>query len=356
MNPEDHINQDDFIKLIKKKKVVELKEKQPKIKQKLDIHKQEIQQKLDIHKQPKQKIVKRYKKLKILNIDDILKLMNNSYVKKIYTKKKLDTIEEELPIKKDYSLQLKQLDEYYHTVSFGNNFYNKQWRFIKNNEKIILTFKSIDNKNNIQIPDSWYFTNLLKNYSTNIYNITEFINENLKYFKEYNYNKTLFNNLIDEIDNFDIFNDKYKFITSTDIGYSIYQGNKKDNDYQQFLKIVINKYNFNITLFFNNETKIIDNEFLLKFIKDNLENIKLLKNKSEIFNSIKYNSKQDKLLQNKIENDVLNKLNNLKLEEKINKHNNSKLKPCNFFYEQSKKQLIETISCKKYIEKEYWET
>ena len=241
----------------------------------------------------------------------------------------------ELP-KIDYHLQILH---FIHHCSCSNNTFNMSWPISDN---FILYFVR---HHNINIKDKWYYK-YKYTYNT-ITNIQQFINENTTNFEKYIANYQITNDLIKQLQ--PILGEYY--LTFIEIGWCLSISKKNYTDYKVFLKIVIDRFNVtNINVTFNNITTIYNHITLIEFINKHLDNITSFKQ-----DIVKYNlntqilNKENKK-QAKIQLNIEKDFNNSQLDEKLSQYNNTikKTHPSSLFINTTKKDFIETITCKPY--------
>ncbi len=291
-------------------------------------------------------IIKKYKKhtkKKYLTLDQIIKMIKTPIVFDLYPKVKLPTIIEEpenIQIQTDTPSTL-NLNHFIHSTSCGDNWIKKDWNFIKNNIIYILSYKTFINNVN----DNWYCNN------EKIVDLTNFVKDNKIYLE--NYLETW--NILQKTTNIIslILGDPY--ITYNEIGWHLQQGSKKNNDITIFLRIVLDKFNIdNCVVFYKEHTETMTNKNLLEFINFNTIDFQQLKNQIQTYNSIKFLKSKEIRKQQLIQDTINNELHNLELTNKLKQYEKIK-RPCSLYIIRPLKEIYETISCKKFPKKNYWE-
>jgi hypothetical protein len=251
---------------------------------------------------------------------------------------KLNKVIEEPEPKINYHLQLVHFDHYYSPTDNG---YNMSWKF---GNDCTLIFKRHTSNN---VKDKWF----LKSFNIDkmrydisiIYNVEQFINDHINEFKFYIENDKITNNIIKQLQL--ILGNNY--LTSYEIGWCL------SIDKNIFLKVVIDRFNINnIQVTFNNDVIVHNNVTLMKFINDNLDKITKFKQEIVEFNLNKQILLKEKREQHFVQLKIEKELHKLQLDEKLKEYNNTikQKKGNNLFVNRSKKELIETITCKPYIE------
>ena len=337
---------DDFIKIVKKKKI-NFKNK----------------------KNENEKLENKNSKNKHYSFDELLDMINSDPIKNINNifkhrngntknvKVKLDKIVEEQELVDYYS----QISHFVHSRSVTNTCVIYSWPFLLENKVTILSLYEPNFKyKQIIKHNTWYYkTDKNDNSNENVFckitDINKFIKENTINLQNYLDNNILTNKAIEILKN--VLGSDY-YLTFYELGWVLYIGSKND-DYNELLRITIDRFNINNTkINFKNTENVYNYQQLLEFINKNQTQIELYKKQVSDYNLIKNNKIKEKreidLIQSKIEKDLFN----LKIEEKL-QHYESTLKQkkkSNFFITRTKKEFIETISCKPFVIKEYWET
>lgn len=273
------------------------------------------------------------------SLDEILKMMNQDFSEKFKIApifKPLNKIIEEPEPKIDYYLQIKQ---YVHSCSVSNVGFHMSWPFGNN---CIFTFIR---HNNTFIKDNWFYE---KDHCVNIIrDPQQFINDHINDFEAYLENNKIMNDTILQLQ--PILGEYY--ITFVEIGWGLSIGKKNTSDYNVFLKIVIDRFNINNTIVtFDGKTNVHDNISLIKFVNENLDKITTFKQQVVEYNLNKQKESQQKRKQDLIQLEIEKDLQNLHLEEKLKEYESTikQKKNGSLFIKRSKKELIETITCKPY--------
>jgi hypothetical protein len=273
------------------------------------------------------------KNKKHFSFDEIIKMVEAGPIinfKPTQKRTVLDKIVEEPEPKIDYHLQIKQ---YVHSCSISNVGFRLSWPFGNN------CMFTLIRHNATFIKDHWYYE---KDRCSNIIrDPQQFINDHINDFEAYMLNYKITNDTITQLE--PILGEYY--LTFIEIGWGLSIGD--DN----FLKIVIDRFNINnTTVTFDGKTCVHDNVSLLKFVNENLDKITTFKQKIVEYNLNKQKESKEKRIQDLIQTNIENDLRNLQLEEKLKEYDSTikQKKKSNLFIKRSKKELIETITCKPY--------
>lgn len=273
------------------------------------------------------------KNKKHISFDEIIKMVEIGPIINFKPSQKrtiLKKIVEEPEPKIDYHLQI---EHFVHSCSISNVGFSMSWSFGNN-----CTFTLI--RHNITlIKDNWYYE---KDRCVNIIrDPQQFINDHINDFEVYLKNYKITNDIISQLQ--PILGEYY--LTFIEIGWSLSIGN------DSFLKIVIDRFNINNTIVtFEGNVSVHDNVSLLKFVNKNLDKITTFKQKVVEFNLNKLKENKEKRKQDLIQTNIENNLRNLQLEEKLKEYDSTikQKKNPNLFIKRSKKELIETSTCKPY--------
>jgi len=285
---------------------------------------------------------KKNNKKKYFSLDEMIEMMNTPLIKT-----RLPTIKEELiePKKLENTQYITpdtlNISHFVHSTSCLANLIIKKWYFLKDKKECVLHYQTYDK----DIGDRWYYNqeNILQ------CNLNKLIEDNRMYLQNQldTYNSILCTiNIISSI-----LGDPY--ITHIEVGWSLQK--KEQEKKTVFLKIILDKFNGdNCLVFYKEQTEIMTNEKLLEFVKENSLYFKELKNEIKTFNSIKLLELQEKNKQLLIQKKIDNQLINIELKNKLKQYE-KKTRPCSIYINRPLKEIYETISCKKFPEKNEWD-
>ena len=288
------------------------------------------------------KLVKRKKHIEksYTSLDTLIEIIQNpSVFQKDKQSPSLPIIKEEPVIIKDITNKIDTsiLNNFIYCTSRGNNWLVKKWFFMKNTEINVLSYKSIS--------DTWY----LNNDKIKLIELQNVIDENLVYLQIQLDNSIILKTIVSNIS----LSCGEPYITFNEIGWVLQQGSIRNNDRIIFLKITIDTFNVNnITVLFENTIQYMDHKQLLQFM--NNQDFTLLVKQIKDYNSMKFIELQQNIKIQKEQNNIANKLQMLKLTDKL-KLSEKHRRPGSLYIKSTLKEMYETISCKKFPEKNYWE-
>lgn len=253
--------------------------------------------------------LKQNTKLIYFTLDQIIEMMNKNLDKKIT----LTTIIEEPCIdldpicidvgkkhKIDYHLQILH---FIHSYDYSDKHFSLSWPL---NNQCVFTFIRHYNF------DQWYYKSL--DNTIIVYNVQQFIDDNINNFKVYLENDKLIKDLIKQLQ--PILGQYYTSFIDIRWCLSI------DNDVK--VKIVIDRFNINnIKVTFKNKTTVHNNITLITFINKNLDKINIFKQEIDKYNSNQQILNNEKIHQEKNQLKIEKDLRNLHLDEKIKEYNNT---------------------------------
>lgn len=282
---------------------------------------------------------------KKFSLDEMIEMITTP---KIITSKittRLPSIKEEIQLENtpditpDITLDTLNISHFIHSTSYVGYLIIKKWYFLKDKKECVLHYETFYNKN---INDKWYYNKEIVLQK----NLNVFIKDNRVYLQT---QLDTYNSILCTINIIScILGEPY--ITHIEVGWSLQKKQKF------FLKIILDRFNINNCLvFYKEQTEIMTNEKLLEFVKENTQFFKELKDEIKIFNSIKFLELQEKNKQQLIQKTIDDELINIELKNKLKQYEKIK-RPCSLYINRPLKEIYETISCKKFPEKNEWDS
>ena len=291
---------------------------------------------------------KNNKKKKYFSLDEMIEMIESRN-----KPTRLTTIKEELiepkklenapDITPDITPDTLNISHFIHSSSYVGNLIIKKWYFLKDKKECVLHYETFYNKS---INDRWYYNNAVVLQK----NLNVFIKDNRVYLQT---QLDTYNSILCTINIIScILGDPY--ITHIEVGWSLQKTQEQKNNL--FLKIILDRFNINNCLvFYKEQTEIMTNKKLLEFVKENTQFFKELKDEIKIFNSIKFLELQEKNKQLLIQKTIDDELINIELKNKLKQYEKKK-RPCSLYINRPLKEIYETISCKKFPEKNEWDS